>query len=395
MHFSSLKVEQINSDLTIVEDYGEILTDTEISDIVIKCFPNTYIKDGYIFGRYNKTDFCLFIKNITYLGNPHPISKKRIQIPQNFKRVYEDNNNKNIRTLLLGIYKYKDVIIFCNFDTNTYVYNNLNNSSAHINTTDLKIGLENGFFKKRDVHGNEITLFTVEKVNDFYKSIFEYTAIELKFEIIRMFDKFFELVPKKWSGIEILKEMLESKSNDIFHDKWIDLYLETLMSKYIKEHNLLDVVRYEKDKKDNEIDLDLYFSKIDSYGILKMHNESLSEIIGNNKETVKKLIQNRSIYYVICNYDIETDMNNNFKVEEIKAKIKNNLELLSHISNMRYKVNLKNYYILEINKYNYQHVDFYTDNNNNNLSQGKNKILICNENIEKFLIHYVEFNKND
>ena len=117
MQFSNVKVEQIDSINGVVIDYGEILSGSEILNIAREVFPETELKDGCLYGRYNKTDFCLYFKNVSYLGNPHPIYKKRIQIPDTFKDLFDNNANKNIKTLLLGVYKYKDVILFCDFDS--------------------------------------------------------------------------------------------------------------------------------------------------------------------------------------------------------------------------------------------------------------------------------------
>ena len=142
MQLSSVKVEQIDSSNNVVIDYGETLSKQEIINIAQDIFSNVVLRDNNIYGRYNKTDFCLYFKNISYLGNPHPIFKKRIQIPNSFKELYDKNSYSNIKTLLLGIYKYKNNILFCDFDTKTYVSRKMNNSSAHIYTIDLLKGLE-------------------------------------------------------------------------------------------------------------------------------------------------------------------------------------------------------------------------------------------------------------
>ena len=184
MQLSSVKVEQIDSLNNVIIDYGETLSNKEIIKIASEVFDNVEYKDGYLYGRYDKTDFCLYFKNINYLGNPHPIYKKRIQIPGTFKELYDKNAYKNIKTLLLGIYKYKDNILFCDFDTSTYVNKKMNNSSAHIYTIDLLKGLETGFFQKRDKLGNLLTVFTKEKVKDFYKYVWSDLSLLQKLRII-------------------------------------------------------------------------------------------------------------------------------------------------------------------------------------------------------------------
>ena len=394
MRISSTKVEQVTNNNEVVIDYGEVLDNNEINEIVTNGFNGTYIKNGNLFGRYDKTDFCLYIKNINYLGNPHPIFKKRIQIPDTFKNLYDKNANMNIKTLLLGIYKYKNTILFCDFDTSTYVNNNLHNSSAHVYTIDLKNGLQTGFFQKTDLRGNTITVFTLDRVEDFYKYKFEHTEIESKFEIVNTFDQFFKSITKDWFGIECYKEMIDANYNNKFQSEWAGFYLEYLMDRYIIEHHLFDIIRYEQNKKEDQIDLDLYFSKINSYGDLKTHSDNSGGIIGNDKETVEKLLGDGNIYYIVCNHDTVMDKDHNYEVTTFWNAIQNKTDLMSYSSKMKYEVHLKSYYILEINKYNYQYVDVYNQGKNSDGKPRKPKISISNKNIGNFLIHAVEFKEN-
>ena len=391
MRCSTTIVEQINSDNTVVNDYAEVLSNKEINEIVLKLFPNTFEKNGNIYGRYDKTDFCLYIKNINYLGNPHPKFKKRIQIPKNFKKLYDENMNKNIKTLLMGIYKYKDCVLFCDFDTSSYVSNNLNNSSAHIYTIDLKNGNETGFFQKTDLRGNRITVFKAEFIDYFYKYKFEHTEIESKIEIVNTFDEFFKSISKDWYGIDCYKDMMEANYNNKFQSEWAGFYLEFLMDQYIIEHHLFDIVRYIQHKKDDQIDLDLYFSKINSYGDLKTHSESSTGVLGNDKSTIESLLKNGKVYYIVCNHDTEMDKNHNFEVTSFWNKAQHKDDLLSYSNKMKYEVKLKSYYILEINKFNYQYVDVYNQGKNSDGNPRKPKISISSKNIDNFLIHAVEF----
>ena len=110
MKISNVIVEQILNS-TVVEDYAEILTPTEMKEIICESFKDSIVSsDGYIYGSYMGTKYCILCKNISYLGNPHPIYKKRIQIPDGFITLYNENIKKGITTLLIGVYKYKDTI---------------------------------------------------------------------------------------------------------------------------------------------------------------------------------------------------------------------------------------------------------------------------------------------
>ena len=395
MQLSSVKVEQIDSSNNVIVDYSEILLNSEIIKIASEVFDNVEYKDGYLYGRYNKTDFCLYFKNISYLGNPHPIYKKRIQIPGTFKGLYDKNAYKNVKTLLLGIYKYKNNILFCDFDTSTYVNKKMNNSSAHIYTIDLLKGLETGFFQKRDKFGNLLTVFTKEKVKDFYKYKFEHTEIESKIEIVNTFDDFFKSISKNWFGIDCYKDMIQAGYNNKFQSEWVGFYLEYLLDVYIREHHLYDIMQYLQNKKDDEVDLDLYFSKINSYGDLKTHSDSSSGILGNDLETIEKLVKEGKVYYIVCNHATKLDKDYEFEVTKFWNSAQNKDDLLSYSNKMKHDVQLKSYFILEINKFNFKYLNIYNQGKNSNGNERNPKISINNKDIGNFLIHMVEFDDDE
>ncbi len=395
MKLSITKVEQITNSQEVLLDYGEILNQSEIKKIVLDSFPETYEKENGIYGRYDKTDFCLSFKNISYLGNPHPVYKKRIQIANTFKELYDENANINVKTLLLGIYKYKDNIIFCDFDTQTYVKKKMHNSSAHVYTIDLLKGVETGFFQKNDRFGNKITVFTKDRIKDFYKYKFEHTEIESKIEIVNTFDDFFRSISKQWFGIDCYKEMIKADYNNKFQSEWVGFYLEYLLNSYIFDHHIFDILKYIQNKKNDEIDLDLYFSKINSYGDLKMHSETSSGIIGNDLSTIEKLVSDGKVYYVVCKHSTTMDKDCGYEVTKFWNSVQNKNDLLSYSEKMKHDIKLKGYYILEINKYNFKYLDIYNQGKNSNGNPRNPKILISEKNIENFLIHMIEFDNND
>ena len=52
MEYSRTKVEQITNDSQIVEDYGEILSPKEITNILKKLFPSCEERKGLLYGEY-------------------------------------------------------------------------------------------------------------------------------------------------------------------------------------------------------------------------------------------------------------------------------------------------------------------------------------------------------
>lgn len=389
MQKSNVMVEQVYHN-QVVEDFANILSKSEINNLLIKNFENIELRDNVLYGDYFGKKYCIFAKNISYLGNPHPIFKKRIQIPNNFIDLYKNNKSKNIETLLIGIYSYKDTLLFCDFDTTKYINNKAHNSSAHVYTIDLLNGYRNGIFKKKDTRDNVITVFDKSNINKY---------LELKLnvsnssgvEIFDTLDDFFASMFKEWFGIECYMEMIENEFNNKFQPEWPGFYLEYKLEKYLEENHKTDIIRYSQNKKKDDIDLDLYFPQLNMYGDLKAHSSSSKAIQGNDYETIMDLIENQSIYYVVCNHDTEKDKDYNYEVTEYWNKAQNKENLHSYGDKMKHSVKLTSYYILEINKYNKKYLQIFKQGKNSNGKEREPKIMIPDKNIGNFLVHIVEF----
>ena len=390
MKISNVIVEQI-LDSTVVEDYAEILTPTETKEIICNSFNGAKINsNGYIYGSYMGMEYCILCKNISYLGNPHPIYKKRIQIPEHFINLYKENSKKGIITLLIGVYKYKDTILFCDFDTSKYINNKSHNSSAHIYTIDLLNGFRNGIFKKKDYRDNIITVFDENNINKFLEiklSASSTTGVE----VFDTLDNFFASMFKEWIGIDCYMEMIENGFNNKFQPEWPGFYLEYKLEKYLEENHKKDIIRYCQNKKNGDIDLDLYFPKLGIYGDLKTHSLNSTAIQGNDYETIMSLIENQSIYYIVCCHETEKDKNHNFVVTEFWNKSQYKTDLHSYGNKMKYSVKLKKYYILEINKYNKKYLKIFNQGKNSDGKPREPKIMIPDKYIENFLVHIVKF----
>lgn len=390
MKISNVIVEQI-LDSTVVEDYAEILTPTETKEIICNSFNGTKINsNGYIYGSYMGMEYCILCKNISYLGNPHPIYKKRIQIPEHFINLYKENSKKGIITLLIGVYKYKDTILFCDFDTSKYINNKSHNSSAHIYTIDLLNGFRNGIFKKKDYRDNIITVFDENNVNKFLEMKLSATSTT-GVEVFDTLDNFFASMFKEWIGIDCYMEMIENGFNNKFQPEWPGFYLEYKLEKYLEENHKKDIIRYCQNKKNGDIDLDLYFPKLGIYGDLKTHSLNSTAIQGNDYETIMSLIENQSIYYIVCCHETEKDKNHNFVVTEFWNKAQYKTDLHSYGNKMKYSVKLKKYYILEINKYNKKYLKIFNQGKNSDGKPREPKIMIPDKYIENFLVHIVKF----
>lgn len=387
---SNIKVEQITADYQVVEDYGEILSKAEMSRILLSNFPETSYKNGCIYGTRAKKKYCIYFKNISYLGTPHPYFKKRIQIGDNFKDVYRENQRNNIQTLLLGVYKYKDIILFVDFDITRYVAKKSHNSSAHVYTLDLKNGLLLGVFQKEDINKNIITVFNEANVEKYLSSKIEGTT-DLRQDFVVILDDFYTRLHKQWHGIASYQEMLNAGFNNALQPEWPGFYHEFKLDQYIKQHNVSHAIQYKQNKRKGEVDLDLYFPQVSAYGDLKAHSNDSTGIQGNDWDTIMDVIQTTSVYYIVCNHNTEKDRDHNNEVTIFWNTQLGKPNLLSYANKMKNSVELTSYYILEINRFNQQYLDVFHQGHNSDGSPRNPKISIKMRNIGNFLIHQMNF----
>ncbi len=312
MEYSDFQVEQITSAGEVVLDHGEILSREEMVSLFQTCFDDLEYRNNRLYGTFEGEPFCIYFKNVSYLGYPHPIFKKRIQIGDGFKALYEENLRKGIHTLLIGVYRYQNTILFVDFDVKTYVRGKAHNSSAHVSMLDLKNGLLFGVFQKEDIKKNVITVFSPDRAEQYLDGKFR--GRDLKWNFISVLDDFFAGIDKHWNGLDAYREMLADGFRHALQSEWPGYYLEYSFQKYIAAHHLDHVIHYRQDKKKDGVDLDLYFPQIKRYGDLKAHSNYSSGIQGNDLETVEKLIQTQSVYYVVCNHDTEKDSNHHQEV---------------------------------------------------------------------------------
>lgn len=400
MKSSNIKVEQINNNYEVVEDYGEILSKSEMKTILLNCFTDTKYEKGCIWGELHSKKYCIYFKNISYLGTPHPFFKKRIQIGDNFKELYKENQCNGIVTLLLGVYKYKDVLLFVDFDTTKYANNKSHNSSAHVYTIDLKNGLLFGVFQKEDVRKNLITVFTKDNISKYLESKLV-GNVDLRLGFITILDEFYSGLEKTWFGIPSYREMIDAKFNNAYQPEWPGFYHEFRFEKFLETTpEYKKEIQYKQNKKDGEIDLDLFFTRLETFGDLKAHSNDSSGIQGNDWDTIMNVIDEGSVFYIVLNHDTEKDKDYNNEVT-IFWNTQNNIkrlltgkkakDLLSYAEKMKYSVKLTSYYVLEINKYNKQYLKEFKQGVNSNGKPREPKISISSKNIGNFLIHQMDF----
>ena len=123
-------------------------------------------------GKYSATDgetTYIIVANITFMGGTdgqHPKDLKRIQYNLTWRDFYETYKNEG-RVLWLGLYSYKDYMVWGLFEPETYIlkHNGKNmiskgghkaQYSCHIFLNDLYMSYDTGCFSKIDKNGNMV-----------------------------------------------------------------------------------------------------------------------------------------------------------------------------------------------------------------------------------------------
>ena len=141
----------------------------------------------------------LLVRTCTYLGNPHPIFKKRVQLPLWFNEytnlMHIERPDVDIR--YIGVYHYGDVfhgdnIVFVDFQKDTYLLKKGHNSSAHVYTNDLFQAMTYGVFTKEDKYGNTITTVRKDRFKDYL--IGKHIQSSNLFDLFRQFNCGFSFI---------------------------------------------------------------------------------------------------------------------------------------------------------------------------------------------------------
>lgn len=445
MKRGNVLVEQVLKDGTIIEQYDTSLSTTEIADVLFRHFPNLRKSDNkptFYIGEYREHKYAIRCKNVTYLGNPHPIYKKRIQIAEDLSSFYNEALDIGAEPILMGIYTYEENTIFVDFKINTYIEKKAHNSSAHVYSSDLAAATVDGYFQKMDYFGNRVTAFRTDVVNVFLDEFFDIHSdedgtfrkdsesvpvqidkmimlnengeddyevdVEPTLELDRRASayiaqfkdtvapelrKFFGGVEKKWHGIKCYKEMIESNYKNKYQPEWVGFYLEFCFERYIINNHLEKCIRYYQDKKDGGVDLDLYFSEIGCYGDLKAHSEDSRGIQGNDWNTIFSILnrndESSHIYYIVCEHATEKDKEYDYEVTKYWNSAQNKDDLLSYHKRMKNNVTLKKVYILDINCDNKEYLTMFKQGINSNGKPRAPKIMIEQDNLKYFVIEEI------
>ena len=388
MRKSNVIVEQVNKDGNIVNDYGEILSPAELRQVLSTYFNCSFTNDA-AYGVYQGIKYCICYKNISYLGIPHPEYKKRIQIPQGFVETYYKNQQNNIPTFFIGVYKYADNIIFVNFKTDNYVLNKAHNSSAHVYAIDLAHATTSGHYVRTDIRNNEVFCFNTNNVDAFFK-MYLLHSVDYTPMLFRLFDEFYDSLDHDWFGIDCYKEMIDNDYHRKFQPEWPGTYLEYRFEEFTNDGKNNNFVVYAPQRGKDGIDLDLFFLEFNGYGDLKAHSSNANAIVGNKTDTVRDLIGNDiPLFYIVFNHDTILDKEKAYEVCTFWNSTQNKDDLMSYHNRMKYSVHITSYMILEINKQNYHYLDdkYQVGFKNSDGQSRSAKISIPKKYLPNFIIH--------
>ena len=158
----NMNSEQVRPDLSLDMAQDQVLSPKQQQEAMIRFLGDKHCKIQEVAGKrvftyfVNGKTYILLHRAVSYLGNPHPTFKKRVQLPHWYKEFCENikKNNLEYDVRFIGVYHYEGLVIFIDFVKDTYLKKIVHNSSAHIYINDLFQALTNGVFHKEDMFGN-------------------------------------------------------------------------------------------------------------------------------------------------------------------------------------------------------------------------------------------------
>lgn len=406
--------DQIDEKLDFFEGEDIKLDRQQILSIFTSQFIESQIKvekygsNNVPYINYDGKRVYFLLKNVTYLGNPHPLYKKRIQLSKWYPNFVSQKHKEGHRVHIWGIYSTKSSFINVDFEIDGYINGKFNNSSAHVAVNDLYIGFREGYFSKKDKFNNKINIIAIENIEEYlslkYNENHKYDLVQesSKYHVFGDFHKFnLTLGFGEWinSGTAI-RTMHKEKSVNWKQTEWAGWYLEHKFEIYCRTHISKSNIIYLDGKMNNDhtLDFDLWFERNNHYGDLKASSIDVNSVLLNDKNSVDKAIQDfGKIWYVI--YEHETILDRNVGTDFLATKDRNTYinenavnsklnDLYSYKKKMKNKIKFKKMIIIEVNKVN---IDYLFDD----FAQGRQatgtarelKYMMKKRNIENFTIY--------
>lgn len=397
--------EQICSDFTVEIADDQVLSKSEQRKALAyylgekNCSVEEVLGTKVFVYKKNGRKYILLHKAISYLGNPHPAFKKRIQMPSGWqafcKKAKEARIEYDIR--FIGVYHYQNNVIFVDVAKDTYLQKrHFNNSSAHIYTNDLYQAVRNGVFHREDQNGNH--LYSVRAKDFAGYLIGTKTCDNDLFELFAKFNNGFSF--GQWLyAVDKIKEMHGDNWRQWKQTEWAGWFVEYKFDKFIKQNNLQPLVEYvgstHKGHKEGIYDFDLWFDKAQFYGDLKASDTKEKLSPGNAQDTFIECINHYGkFWYVIYEHETRKDgASTNYEATNDRDEFIRSLGMPvdEHSSNHRYikhSVNFVRMSIFELNNVNYRDalVEFNQGRQPNGAPR-KKKFFIKKRDAENFIVY--------
>lgn len=406
----NLKSEQLRSDLSLEIDYDQKLSISEIKDrlrIILgkeNCSEIKFDSKNLFCYNSRKRKEILLLASITYMGGngQHPIYKKRMQLKTWYKDVanfYSNKNEYNVR--FLGVYHYKNNLIFTEFVKETYLKRKLNSSAAHVFTNDFFQAIKNGIFERLDRNYNKVVTIKSTKLKKYLDG--ELHIENDLFNIFKMFNR--KEMDNKWlTAMDVIPRMYFEKWPEWKQGEWPGWYLEFLFDKYIAANSLERKIKYVgfTNKKRGDLDFDLWFDEDNFFGDLKASDIGMKEAPGNDQDNFLECINKYDkFWYIVYEHETKSDKELNYEATKFRNNFirKNNewssnkeWDEMSYYKRMKHSVKFVKMSVIEINRINYGDVlSEFNQGKQPNGGDRKPKFKITKNNIDNFIVYQETF----
>lgn len=356
--------EQIRPDLSLDIASDQVLTPKQQQEAMIRFLGENNCNTQKIAGKRVFTyshagkNFILLHKAVSYLGNPHPIFKKRVQLPHWYKQFCEmiAKNNLPYDVRFVGVYHYKGVVVFVDFIKDTYLKKTVHNSSAHIYINDIYQALTTGVFHKEDMYGNHIYAIRGNKFADYLNG--KESGQNILFSLFEQFNHGFSF--GQWLKVlPTVIEMEKAKWPEWRQTEWPGWYLEYKFYQFTLDHGTSPHIIYtgqtNKRKQTGSFDFDIWFKKAQFYGDLKASDIKATEAPGNDQTTfIECISMYGKFWYVIYEHETLKDSEKD-GYKEVRAYNRYmKKDELSYAKRLKTSVKFMKMTILELNRINFR-----------------------------------------
>lgn len=359
--------EQLDFLGNVVIAQDQPLRGNALFEAVINRLGNDVCRIERVYGKrvlvytHNGRETVLLVRAVTYLGNPHPVFKKRIQMPDWYQDfcVAAERDSRSFDIKFLGVYHYDDNTVFVDFQKETYLRHGLHYSSAHVYVNDLFQAQTYGIFEKEDQYGNIIVCIRCNKLKDYLDGQQQSDTSNL-FDLFRQFNCGFTF--GQWlNALEVIQEMYHDGWRQWKQAEWAGWFLEYRFNKFTIVNEVTNRMRYISQKREGELDFDIRFEEADFYGDLKASDIRHSDAPGNDQESLIECIYRYNrFWYVIYEHETIKDSEREYRATIARNQFIRSVDPSYEKDDMSYSQKMKNSVrfmkmtILELNKVNYR-----------------------------------------